>query len=179
MKSALILAAMVLLVSAPLGIVNAQEVYWESGETGDIDLSDERELDLKLPDTKAKSFGDMEIYDTPRTEEPDDLEAPEEAPEEPVVRPQAPQRPPADRPATQDTSRPTRLRQPGTPATTQSADTERKSTLKRPEKKRGTPVPPAVEQSDKPAAGTQLPPGQVEVKPAEPRSKLQWGKDEK
>jgi len=83
-----------------------------------------------------------------------------------------------DRPAAPATTQPARLRQQRTPATTQSGDTEPKTQLKQTDKKRGKSVPAAVEESDR-ASGTQLPPGQVEVKPAEPRSKLQWGKDEK
>lgn len=174
MKTALTVAAIFLLLSAPLGVVYAAEVYWEPSESRDIDLSDERDLDLKMPDTKTKSFGDLEIYDAPRESEPADLEAlEEEVSEEPAVRRPAPQRPPAP-----STPEPTRLRQPRTPAATQSGPTEPRSTLKRLERKRGTSAPAAVEQSDKPA-GTQLPPGQVEVKPAEPRSKIQWGKDDK
>jgi hypothetical protein len=58
----------------------------------------------------------------------------------------------------------------------QAPDTEQKATVQKPKKRKsGTPATTSTEEAETPES-QRAKPGEVDVQPAEPKSKLQWGR---
>lgn len=177
MKRILFLGVMVMLLSFPMGMAHATEIYWD-GLAADETIGDE-DFKYKYGDLKStKSLGDLEIYDNNlviNVEGPDDAPAPDYESEAPIP------------PRSVSTPRSTDVPPPQPRVVPRATDTGRtKDSVKRsPER---APKPATQEIETKPGAteqsvsGEPAPPadkkmkwGQVDVKPSEPKTKFQWG----
>jgi hypothetical protein len=195
MKRVLLLVVMVLMVCSPLAVSYAEdEVYWEGITPADPTITDKDfRLDFKLP--AAKSLGDLEIYDQPKdifaeeesappaaSARPTAPVAPAEPQLRPPVQPRGLTRPPADvSPRTTGTT-PRSSEIIPQPAETSPGATE--SVIKRRKGSTATQVQQSDEGGRTPAASAdeldmagqkKMKWGQVDVKPAEPKGKFQWG----
>jgi hypothetical protein len=192
MKRVLLLVVMVLMVCSPLAVSYAEdEVYWEGITPADPTITDKDfRLDFKLP--AAKSLGDLEIYDQPKDifeEEESAAPAPPAASAEPQLRPpvqpRSLTRPPADvSPRTTGTTPRSSeiIPQPAetSPGTTESVTKRRKGStatqVQQSDEGRRT---PAASSDELDMAGQKrMKWGQVDVKPAEPKGKFQWGQQQ-
>jgi hypothetical protein len=194
MKRVLLLGVMILMVCSPLAVTYAEdEVYWEGITPADPTITDKDfRLDFKIP--AAKSLGDLEIYDQPKDIfEEEESAAPVRtaspvAPAEPQLRPSTQPRsltrPPADvSPRTTGTTprsseiipQPTET----SPRTTESIIQRRRgpssTQVQQSDEGRSTPVPASSDELDR-AGQKKMKWGQVDVKPAEPKGKFQWGR---
>ncbi len=199
MKRVLLLGVMILMVCSPLAVSYAEdEVYWEGITPADPTITDKDfRLDFKTP--AAKSLGDLEIYDQPK-DIFEEEESAEQAPPAASATPTAPVAPaePQLRPPIQPRSltRPSADVSPRTTGTTprsseiipQPAETSPGSTestiqrrqgspatqVQQSDEGRSTPVPASADELDR-AGQKKMKWGQVDVKPAEPKGKFQWG----
>jgi len=193
MKRVLLLGVMILMVCSPLAVSYAEdEVYWEGITPDEPTITDKDfRLDFKVP--AAKSLGDLEIYDQPKDIfEEDESAAPARtaspvAPAEPQLRPPAQPRtltrPPADvSPRTTGTTpRSSEIIPPPaetSPGTTESINQRRRGStgtqVQQSDEGGRTPLPASADELDR-AGQKKMKWGQVDVKPAEPKGKFQWG----
>ncbi len=193
MKRVLLLGVMILMVCSPLVVTYAEdEVYWEGRTPADPTITDKDfRLDFKTP--AAKSLGDLEIYDQPKDifEEEESAApartttpvAPGEPQLRPPVQPRSLTRPPADvSPRTTGTTPRSSeiIPQPAetSPGTTESVIQRRQGStatqVQQSDEDRSTPVPASADELDR-AGQKKMKWGQVDVKPAEPKGKFQWG----
>jgi hypothetical protein len=190
---------MVLMVCSPLAVSYAEdEVYWEGITPADPTITDKDfRLDFKLP--AAKSLGDLEIYDQPKdifeeeesaaptppaaSARPSAPATPAEPQLRPPVQPRGLTRPPADvSPRTTGTTprsseiipQPTET----SPGSTESTIKRRRGSsatqVQQSDEGRRTPAPASADELDR-AGQKKMKWGQVDVKPAEPKGKFQWG----
>ena len=177
MKRVLFLGVMTLLLSFPLGILYAAEIYWD-GTTADPEITDS-DFKFKYGESRdAKSLAELEVYDNnlvinvPGPDEPSESDYESGAPIPPraVTTPRstdvAPPRPQvAPRSTTGTTRGPVMRRTPD--QSPKPATQEIKA------------QPRAGEQkvSDQPPAATEkkMKWGQVDVKPSEPQNRFKWG----
>jgi hypothetical protein len=195
MKRVLLLVVMVLMVCSPLAVSYAEdEVYWEGITPADPTITDKDfRLDFKLP--AAKSLGDLEIYDQPKDifEEEESAApappvasagptapvAPAEPQLRPPVQPRGLTRPPADvSPRTTGTTPRASeiIPQPAetSPGTTESIKQRRAPTRVQQSNEGGRAPAASSDELDMPGQ-KKMKWGQVDVKPAEPKGKFQWG----
>lgn len=193
MKRVLLLGVMILMVCSPLAVSYAEdEVYWEGITPDEPTITDKDfRLDFKVP--AAKSLGDLEIYDQPKDIfEEDESVAPAVtttpvAPTEPQLRPPAQPRtltrPPADvSPRTTGTiPRSSEIIPPPaetSPRTTESINQRRQGStgteVQQSNEGGRMPSPVSADELDR-AGQKKMKWGQVDVKPAEPKGKFQWG----
>ena len=193
MKRVLLLGVMILMVCSPLAVTYAEdEVYWEGRTPADPTITGKDfRLDFKTP--AAKSLGDLEIYDQPKDifeEEESAAPArtttpvtPAEPQLRPPIQPRSLTRPPADvSPRTTGTTPRSSeiIPQPAetSPGTTESVIQRRQGStatqVQQSDEDRSTPVPASADELDR-AGQKKMKWGQVDVKPAEPKGKFQWG----
>jgi len=171
MKTLLIVALAVLLGSAPVGIVCADDIYWDPGEARDIEIT-AKDLPFKIMDPvkQPKSLGQLEVYDVAEPE-PEAADLPE-----PVVAAPAPQRPESERPTYREPTR----RTPGSGESGPSVTPSRRErpqpapAAQKPKSKREKPSVPG--EADKPDT-KKLPWGKADAPAPEPQKQLQWGQD--
>jgi hypothetical protein len=197
MKRLLLLGVMILMVCSPLAVTYAEdEVYWEGRTPADPTITDKDfRLDFKTP--AAKSLGDLEIYDQPKdifaedqsaaptppaaAARPTGPAAPAEPQLRPPVQPRSLTRPPADVSPRTTGATPRSTEIVPLPAETTPGATE--STIKRrqrsttPQVQRSEEDRSAPDELDK-AGQKKMKWGQVDVKPAEPKGKFQWGQQQ-
>lgn len=171
MKTLLIVALAILLGSAPVGIVCADDIYWDPGEERDIEITP-KDLPFNIMDPvkQPKSLGQLEVYDVPQPEpEPADLP-------EPVVAAPVQQRPESERPTYREApSRPSRPSESGQTVTPSRRDrTQPTPAEQKPKSKREKPS--TTGETDKPDT-KKLPWGKTDAPAPEPQKQLQWGKD--
>jgi len=193
MKRVLLLGVIILMVCSPLAVTYAEdEVYWEGRTPADPTITGKDfRLDFKTP--AAKSLGDLEIYDQPKDifeEEESAAPArtttpvtPAEPQLRPPIQPRSLTRPPADvSPRTTGTTPRSSeiIPQPAetSPGTTESVIQRRQGStatqVQQSDEDRSTPVPASADELDR-AGQKKMKWGQVDVKPAEPKGKFQWG----
>jgi len=193
MKRVLLLGVMILMVCSPLAVTYAEdEVYWEGRTPADPTITGKDfRLDFKTP--AAKSLGDLEIYDQPKDifeEEESAAPARTTTPVTPAgpqlrppIQPRSLTRPPADvSPRTTGTTPRSSeiIPQPAetSPGTTESVIQRRQGStatqVQQSDEDRSTPVPASADELDR-AGQKKMKWGQVDVKPAEPKGKFQWG----
>jgi hypothetical protein len=179
MKRILFLGVLALLLSFPMGIVNAAEIYWDGMPADEEITDDDFKLKYGVP-SDTKSLGDLEIYDNNlliNVPGPDD-------PVEPDYESGAPIPPRAvTAPRSMDVAPP----QPRIAPRTTEPGTTRGPTVRRTPTQAPKPATQEIESPPRPAteqAAPDQPPatgekkmkwGQVDVKPSEPKTKFQWG----
>ncbi|MBI4964598.1 MAG: hypothetical protein HY913_15070 [Desulfomonile tiedjei] len=178
MKRVLFLWVMMLLLSFPIGMAQAAEIYWD-GVPADEEITDD-DFKYKYGEPKSvKSLGDLEVYDDNlviNVPGPDDPAEPDYESGAPIP------------PRAVSTPRATDVAPPQPRVAPRSTDTGRvRSTTIRPSQEKA-PKPATKKLETQPGAGEQTisdepspPPekkmkwGQVDVKPSEPKNKFQWG----
>jgi hypothetical protein len=178
MKRFVIPALVSMFVIVLAGVAGASDVFWnpEDDQTNDATIT-KKDFPYKGGYTNpTKSFQELDIYYTPSQVTVDEEE------DETVVRRPARRREPVDRPAAEITPRRSAPRPKPAPAVeTRPIEKPRPAIVKKPERS-------VTVETGKPAGGPTLIRGkrsmkwgQVEVKPAEPktRSPLQWGQNNK
>jgi hypothetical protein len=165
MKHLVILALAMLLIPWSSVTGDAQEMYWDPGQSEPATVAKGKETKFPKAET-AKSLAEKEIYDSG---EPPSLGSDEE--EEPAVTTPPRRRASVDRPRSGEAApsrTQTRSRRTTTPA--KDEQTTVKELKKKPASKRSTTLPAATEDAAKTPASEPAP-------PAEPAGKLQWGRD--
>jgi len=175
MKRASFPAFALLLACLCVGTVQAEEIYWDLNESRAADvLGLDQDFDI-THDWRVATPSGVQIYDS-RDEDLVAVDMPGEETEEPAVRPLRQTTPSTVRQRPADsTQAPSRIRRQTTPDTAGTTDTQQKATGKELKKKRSTPGPATVTDTEKPESQREKP-GEVDVKPVEPKSKLQWGR---
>lgn len=177
MKRILFLGVMVMLLSFPMGMAHAAEIYWD-GLAADETIGDE-DFKYKYGEPKStKSLGDLEIYDNNlviNVEGPDDAPAPDYTSDAPIP------------PRSVSTPRSTDAPPPQPRVAPRVTDTGRtRDSVKRSPERAPKPATQEIETqpgaTEQTVSGEPAPPpekkmkwGQVDVKPAEPKTKFKWG----
>ncbi len=193
MKRLLLLAVTILMVCSPPAVsYAAEEIYWEGRTPADPTVTDKDfRLDFKTP--AAKSLGDLEIYDQPKDIFAEDESATPATPTAPVAPAEPQLRAPISprsliRPSAEVAPRARGFTPKSTEIIPQPAETSPGSTesilqheqgspatqIQQSDEERSTSVPGSVDELDR-AGQKKMKWGQVDVKPAEPKGKFQWG----
>ena len=163
MKHLIVLGLAMLLVSSPLGISYAQNIYWDPDERRDATIT-ASDFDTKFQvNKKAKSWAEMGIYDTGEIDVSDLDE----------MEPSVVQRPRPRR--TIETPRPSRTRQERAPASVRDRDRLPKASERESGRSSSASGPEVTGEGSK-TQSKKMKWGRVEVKPVEPKTKLQWGR---
>jgi len=178
MKRGLFLGVMLLLLSFPMGLAHAAEMYWD-GIPADEEITDD-DFKYKYGEPKStQSLGDLEVYDNNlviNVPGPDDPPAPDYDAPEPII------------PRSVSAPRSTDAAPPQPRVAPRSTDTgrTRAPTVRRSQERAPKPATQEIEtqpgSSEQTVSGEPAPPpekkmkwGQVDVKPTEPKGKFQWG----
>ena len=176
MKLLFILTIAISLGSLSASSPDAQEIFWEPNEQRDSAVLD-TDADIKpAPATTTRAASASEIYDS-RDDDTPAADTSEDEAAEPAVRAPRQATPSAVRQRSQDTApAQPQTRRRGAQDQATSKDAQQKPAAKQSDKKRGAaPAPASIEAPDKTETPKALP-GEVDVKPAEPKTKLQWGR---
>jgi hypothetical protein len=154
-----------------------EEVYWNINESGSTTITPKSESASKSGQPKdAKSLAEKEVYDSGEPPTPADVDD-EEAESQTAVRRPIQSTPSANRAAPADTpQRRPQVRQRRNAAPSGADESAPRNTVKKPDTKRGGPTAEPSATVEKPKTD-QPKPSQVEAEPAEPKTKLPWGKD--
>ena len=179
MKPAPFLALALALVCLCAGAVQAAEVYWDPNVSRADEILGDTDAEV-MHDSRIRTPPAVRIYDS-ADDEMVAVDMIGEETEEPAVRlprQTAPSQtvPSVVRPRRSDSTQSRTLR-PKSSDTTTSPEKEQKAAAKKPKKKqRDVPAETSIEESEKPESQRAKPSGLEVPQPAEPKSKLQWGR---
>lgn len=160
----------------PLSAVAEEDVYWNINESGSTTITHKPETPSKSSAPKdAKSLAEKEVYDS--GEPPASTDDGEDAAPQSRVRRPGQSSPSVDR--SEPTNSPQRrpqVRQRRTTGSSGNGESSTRESVKKPDAKRLGPTAEPSATIEKPKAN-QPKPSQVESEPAEPKTKLPWGKD--